>query len=221
MTSQLQTSLKIIKTGAPFRPRFQFLFITLFLFMFNSVSFAYLGTIDSGELVPLNQYRLILEPQLSPFNLDAHFDAGISDSSQLRVSLGAGESATHFDFGVKYIPYPDIDNQPAIGYKAGVLFASEKGNSSSLTLRFTPLISKSFVIDKNHWTPYAALPLGVSVQKSTSKTPTHLAIGVELTPFSTPDMQFGAEIGASLRDSFSYVSAFISFYFEPKESETN
>ena len=184
-------------------------------------SLAYLGTIDSGVLVPVNQYRLILEPQLSPYNLAAHFDAGISDSSQLRISLGAGESATHLDFSVKYIPYPDVDNQPAIGYKIGTLFASEKGNTSSLAFRFTPIISKTYEIDKNHLTPYLALPLGVSIQKSTSKTPSHFVLGAEFSPPSTPDMQFGAEIGANLRDSFSYVSAFISFYFEPLETETN
>lgn len=184
-------------------------------------AFSFLSTIDSGELVPINQYRLILEPQLSPYNLSAHFDAGISDSSQLRVSLGSGETATHFDFSVKYIPIPDIDEQPAIGYKVGALFATEKESVSSLALRFTPLISKTYEINKNHWTPYLALPIGVSIQKDTSKVPTHFVVGTELTLHSASDMQVGAELGASLRDSFSYVSAFISFYFEPSETETN
>jgi hypothetical protein len=153
--------------------------------------------------------------------LTAHFDAGISDSSQLRISLGAGESATHLDFSVKYIPYPDIDKQPAIGYKLGAIFANEKGNISSLAIRFTPIVSKTYELEKNHITPYLGLPLGVSVHKSTSQTPTHFVFGAELTPLSAPDMQFGAEIGANLRDSFSYVSAFIGFYFEPSETETN
>lgn len=184
-------------------------------------AFSFLSTIDSGELVPVNQYRLILEPQLSPYNLSAHFDAGISDASQLRVSMGSGETATHFDFSVKYIPIPDIDDQPAIGYKVGALFATEKGDTSSLALRFTPLVSKTYEIDRNHWTPYIALPLGVSIQKNTSKVPTHFVVGTELTLHSASDMQVGAELGASLRDSFSYVSAFISFYFEPSETETN
>lgn len=184
-------------------------------------AFSFLSTIDSGELVPINQYRLILESQLSPYNLSAHFDAGISDSSQLRVSLGSGETATHFDFSVKYIPIPDVDDQPAIGYKVGALFATEKENASSLALRFTPLVSKTYEINKNHWTPYIALPLGVSIQKDTSKVPMHFAIGTELTLHTLPDMQVGAELGANLRDSFSYVSAFVSFYFEPSETDTN
>ncbi len=194
-------------------------FVILLLSPLPALSF--LSTIDSGELVPVNQYRLILEPQISPYNLAAHFDAGISDSSQLRVSLGAGESATHFDFSVKYIPYPDIDNQPAIGYKLGLLFANEKDNVSSLGVRFTPLVSKRYMIDQNYFTPYLGLPLGVSVQKSTSKTPSHFVLGVEVSMPTAPDMQFGAEVGANLRDSFSYISAFVSFYFEPSETETN
>ncbi len=198
-----------------------YIFILIGLLITPFPVHAYLSTIDSGELVPINQYRLILEPQANPFNLSAHFDAGITDSSQLRLSLGAGESGTHFDFSYKTIPIPNLDTQPAMGYKIGTIFASEKGRENSLTIRFTPLVSKNYIINQNRWTPYLALPLGVSVRKSTSTTPTHFVVGTELTPSTTPDMQFGAEVGANLRDSFSYVSVFVSFYFEPTETETD
>lgn len=196
-------------------------FIYTFILSASGFSYGFMGTIDSGELVPINQYRIILEPQLSPFNLDAHFDAGVTDSSQLRLSLGAGESGTHFDFFYKTIPYPNFDNQPAMGYKIGTIFASEKGGINSLTIRFTPLLSKTYKVQGNLWTPYLALPLGVSVRKSTSTTPTHFAVGTEFTPTSSPDMQFGLEAAANLRDSFSYISAFISFYFEPTETDSD
>lgn len=184
-----------------------------------NLGLAYLGNIDSGELVPKDQYRLILEPQVGHFNLTAHFDAGITDSSQLRVSIGAGEDGTHFDFYYKTIPYPDFENQPAIGYKVGTIFANDKG-SNVLSVRFMPLISKTYIIKQNRWTPYLSLPLTASVQRSTSTTPIHAVIGTEVNFPTAPDMQLGFEFGSSLRDSFSYASAFISFYFEPSESET-
>lgn len=180
---------------------------------------AYFTNTDSGELVPKDQYRLIIEPQVGHFNLNAHFDTGITDSSQVRVSVGAGENGTHFDFFYKTIPYPDFENQPAIGYKVGAIFASDK-NINTVSVRLMPLLSKSYSFDQFRWTPYVSLPLSVSVQKSTSTTPIHFVFGTELTLPNAPDMQVGAEVGSSLRDSFSYASVFVSFYFEPSELET-
>lgn len=197
------------------------IFFLLSLLMTPIKSWSYLSTVDSGELVPINQYRLILEPQANPFNLSVHFDAGISDSSQLRLSFGSGESGSHFDFSFKSVPIPSLESQPAIGYKVDTIFANEKGSTNSLTVRISPLISNNYLINKNRWTPYAALPLGVSVRKSSSSTPVHLVVGTELTPHTTPDMQFGAELGIGLKESFSYFSAFVSFYFESTESESD
>ena len=151
------------------------------------------------------------------FNLTAHFDTGVSDSSQVRVSLGSGEDGTHLDFFYKDIPYPDYGQQPAMGYKVGTVFNSEQGENT-FTLRLMPLVSKTYEINMNRWTPYFSLPLSVSVQKSTSTTPIHAVLGTELGLPSAPDMQLGFEVGVSLRDSFSYASAFISFYFEPPEN---
>lgn len=195
------------------------LFVYTALLMAPGMAMAYLTNADSGELVPIDQYRLVIEPQMAHFNLTAHFDTGISDSSQMRVSLGAGEDGTHLDFFYKDIPIPDYGNQPAIGYKIGTIFASDQGNNI-FTIRLMPLISKTYEIHRNRWTPYASLPLGVTTIKSVSTTPIHAVLGTEVTLDSAPDMQLGFEIGANLKDSFSYGSVFISFYFEPPDNIT-
>ncbi|MEY4616476.1 MAG: hypothetical protein RJB66_1436 [Pseudomonadota bacterium] len=200
-------------------PYFKSLFVYSALLLVPAMASAYLTNADSGELVPIDQYRLVIEPQVSHFNLTAHFDTGISDSSQMRVSLGSGEDGTHLDFFYKNIPVPDYGNQPAIGYKVGTIFASDRG-TNIFTVRFMPLISKSYEINQNRWTPYLSLPLSVSTVKSTSTTPIHAVIGTEVTLESAPDMQLGCEIGANIKDSFSYGSVFISFYFEPPENVT-
>lgn len=198
---------------------FLIVFVYLLIFLIPQMSNAYFSNIDSGELVPKDQYRLILEPQFGQYNLTAHFDAGITDSTQLRVSLGAGKNGTHFDFFYKTIPYPDFEDQPAIGYKVGTIFSSNK-SENIFSIRFMPLLSKTYLINQVRWTPYLSLPLSVSMEKSKATTPIHLVLGTEITLPSNPDMQIGFEAGASLKDSFSYASAFISFYFEPSSFET-
>lgn len=194
-------------------------FVYLIFLTVPNLGLAYFTNADSGELVPVDQYRLIIEPQMGHFNMSAHFDTGVSDSSQMRVSLGSGEDGTHLDFFYKDIPYPDYGNQPAMGYKVGTVFTSE-GGDNIFTIRLMPLISKTFEIDDNRWIPYLSVPFSVSMEKSLSTTPIHAVIGTELSLASAPDMQVGFEYGASLKDSFSYASAFISFYFEPPENIT-
>lgn len=188
------------------------------LLLLSQTALAYFSVIDSGELVPKDQYRFILEPQFGHFNITAHFDAGITDESQSRVSIGAGEDGTHFDFYYKTIPIPDVDSQPAIGYKIGTSFLIDQGNTI-FSLRLMPLISKTFVVKKNNVTPYFSVPLSLSMQKGTSATPIHAVFGTEMSVAKTSDMQIGFELGASIKDSFSYASGFITFYFEPDESE--
>jgi hypothetical protein len=196
------------------------IFIFLLLVAIPQMGWTYFSNLDSGELVPQDQYRLIFEPQLGHYNITTHFDAGITDSTQLRISIGAGEDGTHFDFFYKSIPYPDFEDQPAIGYKIGTVFVSDK-STNLFSIRFMPLLSKNITIKQNRWTPYASLPLTVSTQQSSSKTPIHLVLGTEINLPSAPDMQFGFEVGSALKDSFSYVSGFISFYFEPSEKESD
>lgn len=193
--------------------------IYLVVIVVPTTTWGYFTNADSGELVPVDQYRLLIEPQVGHFNLSAHFDTGVTDSSQVRVSLGAGEDGSHFDFFYKNIPFPDYENQPAMGYKVGAVFASEKGDSL-ISLRLMPLISKIYEIGDNRLIPYASLPLTVSIHKSSSTTPIHAVIGTELSFDSVPDMQLGCEIGSSLKDSFSYASVFMSFYFEPMDHVT-
>lgn len=188
------------------------------LFILSPAAKAYFSVIDSGELVPKDQYRFILEPQFGHFNITAHFDAGITEEAQSRVSIGAGEDGTHFDFFYKTIPIPDIDSQPAIGYKIGTSFAIDRGETI-FSLRFIPLISKTMQIKKYTLTPYFSLPLSVSMFKGASTTPIHAVLGTEMTLPKTTDMQVGMELGSSLKDSFSYISGYITFYFEPTETE--
>jgi hypothetical protein len=192
-----------------------FVFILLITASIQKAS-AYMTVAESGELVPENQFRVSIEPQVNYFDFSGHFDTGVAEDAQVRVSAGMGSTGYHFDFFYKRIPYPDYDDQPAIGYKFGASFARES-NSSVVTPIFYPLISKNIIIKKDRWTPYASLPIGVSVFQSRSSTPIRFVAGVEYVPTSVENMQFGGEIGFNVKDSFSYASGYVSFYFEPSE----
>lgn len=188
----------------------------VFVYFSSQKASAYMTVAESAEIVPENQYRLSMEPQFNYYNFNAHFDTGVAEDAQVRLSAGFGAGNYHFDFFYKRTPIPDYESQPAIGYKIGALFAKDN-NLSIVTPTFCPLISKNIMINKDRWTPYVSLPIGVSVYQSTSTTPVHFVTGVEFVPTSVENMQFGGELGFNVKDSFSYVSAYVSFYFEPTE----
>lgn len=183
----------------------------------SSSSHAYLTMGESAELVPENQFRATLEPQINYFAVNSHLDLGVAEDAQIRLSLGVGGTGSNLDFFYKRVPYPDYDNQPAIGYKIGASFLAVGNKDTVLTPMFAPIISKNLIIHKDRWTPYLSLPIGVSVHKSTSKTPVHFVAGIEYVPSSVENMQFGGEMGLNVKDSFTYVSGYVSFYFEPTE----
>jgi hypothetical protein len=191
-------------------------FFIIFISFFIQIASAYMTVSESGELVPENQFRLSLEPQTNYFNFNAHFDMGVAEDAQIRLSAGVGSGNYNFDFFYKRIPFPDYDTQPAFGYKIGTLLAREN-NFNVITPIFSPLVSKTILVNKDKWIPYLALPIGVSVYQSHSTTPVHFVAGFEFVPESAENMQFGTEMGFNIKDSFTYMSAFISFYFEPTE----
>jgi hypothetical protein len=194
-----------------------FKYLCILSLYFTNICEAYLTNSESAELVPENQFRVTLEPQVNYFAVNSHLDFGVSEDSQVRLSAGIGGTGYNFDFFFKRVPYPDYDKQPAMGYKIGASFMMDQKKEMVLTPIIAPLISKNLIIKKDKWTPYISLPIGVSVHRSATTTPVHFVAGVELTPSSVENMQFGGEIGLNVKDSFTYVSGYVSFYFEPTE----
>lgn len=183
-------------------------------------SLAYLEFNESGELVPENQYRLGFAPQigLSPsmVNFGAFFDTGIGESSQLRVTAGLGDTDFFAGFGYKMVPVPDYQKQPALGFKIGASFAREK-DDNILTLQVSPFLSKIMDMEFGKLIPYAALQMGVSAHRSSSTSPTILALGSEILPQQFRKVQFGAELGLDLHDAISYITGYITFMFDDNE----
>lgn len=193
------------------------------LFSFSTAN-AYYAIMDTGKIIPSGKYRVIAGPQFittgenDGTNISGRFDAGVGESTTLRLLAGGGTSDLFYSgLSVKYIPYPDFENQPAIGFTTGITYAKEtvsRENEDVLTIRFAPLVSKDFETDIGLLTPYGALPLSLTLANGDTHYPVHFAAGTEFKPYSWEGVSFMAELGAKLNKAFNYVSLAVVFEFD-------
>jgi len=179
---------------------------------------AYLTISESTEIPKAADYQIGIEPQLltnngNGANLSAFFDAPFNDATSSRLWLGGG--AIDFSVGatVKYVPFPDIDNQPGIGFRAGGFFA-RKSDLNILTVQLAPIFSKKFNSDAGLFIPYTAIALDFTSTKDRNYTGTQVVFGTEYKTSEIPSMYFGTEIGLNLSDSYSYIAGSVTFPFD-------
>ncbi len=179
---------------------------------------AYFSTIDTGELIAPDKYQVSLEPQLifnryEGFDIVGRVDTGLTEATGLRGILGFGK--VNFQIGgmYKWVPFPDVAGQPAIGLDAGVILARIDENTE-FNVRLHPLISKRLESEIGDFVPYASLPLGVSVRKEKTVVPLQIAGGTEFRPLNLPRISFFAELGININEAFSYVSLAAAYRFD-------
>jgi hypothetical protein len=178
---------------------------------------AYYSVIDTGELVAPDHYRASIEPQLILNNYDGanlvgRFDTGLDRDSSVRGLIGLGK-VIEMGAMYKFVPYPDIGQQPAIGGEAGVVFARVNGENQ-ISLRLTPLISKKFDTKYGGLTPYGSLPIGITSRPGETFVPVQIAGGAELRPDAFKNLAFYAELGINLNRAFSYLSVAVACEFD-------
>jgi hypothetical protein len=185
---------------------------------FSSKAAAYFSVIDTGELIAPNRYQVGLESQvvLNEFegmNFVGRFDAGIDESSSARAILGFGKVDFQAGAFYKYIPFPDVEGQPAIGFTTGLMLARVAGGTE-FSLRFNPLVSKRFQTEIGDFVPYAALPLGLRNTDAGSFVPVQIVGGTEFRPLSSTNWSYFAEAGVNLSKAFSYISLAFMYRFD-------
>ena len=193
--------------------------LTLFAtILVTQPSKAYYATLDTGDLVAVERYRASVAPQLivnkyDGMNLTGRFDTGINPDSSIRAILGFGK--VDFQAGVlyKYIPFPDLETQPALGGMAGVLFSRVEG-STELSLRFHPLVSKKMHSDIGAFNWYGSLPLGLTSRSNETFVPIQLAGGTEYAAPNWKVFKVMGEVGINLNKSFSYITVAAVFDFD-------
>lgn len=187
----------------------------------SSSAFAYLTIGESAELPAANTYQLGFEPQVltdngEGANISAYFDTPVTDASSARLWLGAGVIDFTAGATYKWVPFPDVENQPAIGFRIGGFFA-RKGGDDFLTVQGAPIFSKKVKTDAGLFTPYAAVAVDFNNTKSNNYTGTQMILGTEYHNADIPKMFFGAEVGFDLNQSYSYISGNVTFPFDSKK----
>ena len=194
----------------------------LLISFFSSPCWAYYEVLDTGEILPKGSYKLTGDAQLltdpGGVNVGAIIDAGFQDEFGARALVGFGRTDYFVGAMFKWIPIPDVDGQPAVGFNLGLIYA-KWNDANDLTFRFDPLISKKFNLDNTVLTPYASIPLGVRMRNSsTQDTASHvtaqLALGSQLQVERWKNLQFMAEVGLDLSHAYSYVTAAAVWYFD-------
>lgn len=192
--------------------------LQLSLLLASSSSLAYLTISETAELPPANFYQIGFEPQFftnlgGGTNVTGFFDAPFSDSTSGRLWLGAGVIDFNLGASFKYVPFPDVDNQPGIGFRAGGFFA-RKDSENFLTLQLAPIFSKKVNTENGLFIPYAAIALNFTNTKENNFTGSQVMFGTEFKTPEIPKMFFGLEAGINLNDSYSYISGTVTFPFD-------
>jgi hypothetical protein len=176
---------------------------------------AYLVHGESADLVPADHYQAgaatdLLLTSKSGLDLFGFFDMPATDDSSIRFIGSTGE--TDFTLGGywKWIPVPDYDSQPAMGVKVGAVLARE-GTESIVSLRVHPMISKKYLTEAGTFTPYAALPIGVTSYKEKNIIPMNLVVGSDYHIPGFKKFWFTGEIGINVQDSEAYIYDAITF----------
>ena len=152
-------------------------------------------TQDTGDLVPYREYKLGVAPQFmgqqgGGTNLLTTFDTGLDSESAVRAVLGGG--STDFNSGLyyKWVPYPDAKNQPAVGFRVGLLYARDD-DSTQVTSQFQPIVSKAVGMHLGRLNAYTSIPIAVSTRDGEGSLPMQWVIGSELTPRQFRKVTFG------------------------------
>lgn len=189
----------------------------------SSSALAYFSTIDTGELVAPGEYQALFEPQLllssyeglnaNGVNLVGRFDTGLNESSSIRGIVGAGTVDFQLGGMYKYVPFPDLEKQPAIGFSTGIILARVNGQTE-FSGRFHPLISKKLATEVGDLIPYLSLPLGLTARSNQTVFTMQIAGGTEFRPLNIKNFSFYGELGVNLSQTFSYLSIAAAWHFD-------
>lgn len=185
---------------------------------FSQPSLATLTIGESAEIIPQNTYQLGLEPTFMTgdgegFNMGVFGDLPINESSSARFGLGTGGLDVFLSGSYKFVPYPDLDSQPAIGGKVSVIYVKDQDVSQAI-FRLAPIVSKKYPIDPGLITPYGSIPIMVTNTDSKTVVGTSLVAGTEFIHNDLKNFKFGTEISVDINDGFGYISLMVGMPFD-------
>ncbi len=188
---------------------------------FSFSSWAYLGIHGSAEIPKLGSYVMGGYGQLmlnegGGAQFGANLEMPFTEDLSTQFSLGIGKIDFNLGAGFKWVPIPDFNNQPAMGFKVSTWYARTE-ETNVWTIQIAPMFSKKINTEAGLLIPYAAIPINVVMQKDNNHTGTQFTIGSELHTKKVEGMYFSAEATVNLKDSASYVSGSVSFPFDSEK----
>jgi len=182
------------------------------LLLLSSNAFGYYSVMNTGDILPEGKYTLTPEAQFltdpSGINVGTHVEMGLDEGSGLRGDVGVGKTDFYLGGFYKYIPFPDIEGQPAVGFNAGGIYAADAG-MSEFTIRFEPLVSKKFATSFGFLTPYGSIPISLQhFTKGSDKNDVAFQVvgGMEIGINQWHGLRLMPEVGINLDNAPSYVS---------------
>lgn len=196
------------------------IFSALVSLVFATNSYAYLSVLESGEILSKEEHRLGVEPQIllnegGGINIGTYLDMPLTDALSSRYHLGVGKIDFHAGASLKWIPFPDIDRQPAMGGRLSAWYA-RTANENVITVQIAPLFSKKVQLEWAQLAPFLAIPVNVVNGKERNYTGTQFVMGSEAVFNAQPNFTYAAEVAINLKDSYSYISGSIAFPFDEK-----
>lgn len=192
--------------------------VILGLFLATLPAKAYLTILESGEPVGVNEYHLGFAPQFvsgeaSGTNAVFVLRKGLDEGRDFSVQVGSGAVDLWTTLATRWIPIPDVDNQPAIGLRFDVTLVRET-NASGGSFRVAPFISKRYRTDVADLEPYAYVPLGFSVSEGKYDNMSNLVIGSQFRLEDLRPVYFYGETAFNMRNSVSYFTIGVFSTFE-------
>ncbi|MBL7542674.1 MAG: hypothetical protein JNL11_02610 [Bdellovibrionaceae bacterium] len=190
--------------------------LLLFLPLFSFANYLSIG--ESGETLAPSSYRLggslqTLSAGKGGLNVGGFLDAGWRDDLSSRFLFGLGSVEFQMGASLKYVPFPDYAQQPAIGVRT-TYWLTHTNDTNVSTIQIAPLVSKKIQIDKGNLTSYLALPINLVFVRDNNHTGTQFTMGAEYEHPNARDVFFAGELQLDLNKSESGISFFVSIPFD-------
>lgn len=179
---------------------------------------SYLTIQESGEPVPQNQLHLGFSPQFllareSGSNGMLTLRTGLDEGRDFSFQLGGGYNNFWSTLSTRWIPIPDYNDQPAIGFRFDVTLAHLNGVSNG-SFRLAPFVSKRLRTDVGHLEPYLYLPIGLNVQQGRYDNLSSFVLGSQVQIEDLRPIYLYGEAGFNLKNSVSYFTIGIFSTFD-------
>lgn len=205
------------------------LFLFAALISTGQMAKAHYSHMDTGEFLELGKYQFGAETQFvtsgnDGMNILLRARGGWTEELNWSALLGAG--TTDFTLGgfVKWVPIPDLEEQPAIGVVGGLQIAdfayTERDRTldgTEISLRAHPFMSKSLEFESGRYTPYGALPMGWRNMDGANDFSIHMALGMAYKAPQWDQLSVIAELGMNLNQAFSYFTIGATVGFDPEQ----